>query len=188
MMAFVEVESTLNGLTQGQLLILANHDCRECAGSGYGLNDPVCACVYRRIFDACYDCYQAITPHTSRVQSDSIYKSRPEEEFRADFWAVAHRALIGRPALAETFDVYFAEERGARIAAAILGISTGVLFRRATDIKRLVGRAFRDVQPYPLFPSRQYFVRSGLVTMPQPLKEPAKVCPIPFVYEFEAAA
>jgi hypothetical protein len=100
-------------LTQDEILMLANPNCPECGGSGCGVETPICGCVFRRVFQACYNRYRAVNPYSSRVQRVSIHRSRPQEEYRADFVAVARRALSGRPALLQTFNVMFSNEADA---------------------------------------------------------------------------
>lgn len=37
-----------------------------------------------------------------------------------------------------------------------------VFLRQFADIVRLLGRAFRELRPYPLFPTKDYFCRPDL--------------------------
>jgi hypothetical protein len=172
-------------LTQVELFTLANSNCPDCGGCGCGMNTPVCECVFRRIFEACYERYCSITPFTSHAQLTAIHWSRPREEFRGDFVVIARRALFGRPKLRAVFDSYFADESDSVECLKRLEIHQGVLFRRVVEIKQVVGRALREQEVYPI---DRYFTRTIQPVTALPMREPAKVHQMPAVYEFEVAA
>jgi hypothetical protein len=56
----------------------------------------------------------------------------------------------------------------------------GTFFHMIYRIQRKLGRAFRETEPYPLFPMSEYFagpqrVHSGIVTMPPQTAKPAEL-------------
>jgi hypothetical protein len=82
--------------------------------------------------------------------------SRPAEEYVADFAVVGRRALRERPLLLVVFDLYILEGLSTACCLRKLKIQQNVFFRRVFQIKQELGRAFREVQPYPLFPLAAY--------------------------------
>jgi hypothetical protein len=138
----------------------AHPKCNRCHGTGwFELGTTVCNCVFRSIFEACYRQYISTNPYTSRVVSCGITVGRPSEEYAADFVMVGRRALADRPLLLEVFNLYIVSGLDTVTCLRKLNLNQGLFFRRVFSIKQVLGRAFRELRPYPLYPVNEYFAR-----------------------------
>lgn len=121
--------------TTGQLLALAWRRCPECGGEGRA-GAVACDCVWDAVFRQVYRRYRDCQ------QFDPRGWHRKNEEFMADFEAVARRAT---GELWPLFQRHFCQGRP---------IQQPVIERKMI---LAAGRAFRNTQPYPLFPVGDYF-------------------------------
>ena len=80
---------------------------------------------------------------------------RKDEEYVADFCLVSRRALTEEEN--KLFRLHFLLGADWRLCCRQLGIDRGIFFHSVYRIEQKLGRAFRDVRPYPLFPLREYF-------------------------------
>lgn len=123
----------------GQLQALAWRHCSDCHGFGV-VESKTCPCVYESVFRKCYSTYR----HWQ--QNEERGSRRTAVEFVADFERLARKAVP--PESWSRFHRHF-----------ILGKPT----IKDRSIERMLmvaaARAFRNVQPYALFPTSVYFSR-----------------------------
>lgn len=149
-------------------LVLADSHCRQCHGLGIvwkKQRTAPCRCVYREVFRLCYQrylvCEFSYKPLTrldySWVQGRArvkIYGRKPAE-YCADFCLIARRELSGLDW--RVFQLRFLEQLDWQSCARILKIERGMFFQRAYAVKEVLGRVFRELKPYALFPLDEYF-------------------------------
>ena len=155
--------------TRSETLALAMPQCTQCRGSGLriarkGALTP-CNCVLRCIFRICYDRFVkcatqerhvsriSLEPHAGRQRPTTW--GRKNEEFIADF------ALVSRRTLTESeyrlFRYHFVLGADWKLCTRKLGIDRGTFFHSVYRIEQKLGRMFRELEPYPLFPLDDYF-------------------------------
>ena len=124
-----------------------------------------CNCVLRAIFRACYTrfrhCVQKekfmskISLEVVPGRERSFSWGRKDEEYIADFVLVSRRAL-------PTFDYavfkyHFLLGADWRLCCRKMGIDRGSFFHSVYRIEQRLGRIFRELEPYSLFPLDEYF-------------------------------
>ena len=80
---------------------------------------------------------------------------RKDEEFIADFSLVARRALSEDEY--RLFRYHFLLGADWKLCTRKLGMDRGNFFHSVYRIEQKLGRLFRELQPYPLFPLDDYF-------------------------------
>lgn len=155
--------------TRSQTLALASHSCAQCRGSGIRLgkkNDvSPCNCVLRAIFRICYDrftrCVQQerylskVTLEPDRGRQRPSTWGRKDEEYIADFSLVSRRVLDDFEH--RLFRFHFLLGADWNLCSRRLGIDRGNFCHAVYRIEQKLGRAFREIEPYPLFPLDEYF-------------------------------
>jgi hypothetical protein len=155
--------------TRSETLVLAMHNCTQCRGAGLRLGVKgalaPCNCVLRAIFRICYDRFLRCTEqekYLSRVSLEAHQgRSRPstwgrkDEEYIADFCLVSRRALTAMEY--KMFRYHFLLGADWKLCSRKLGIDRGTFFHTVYRIEQKLGRIFRELQPYPLFPLDEYF-------------------------------
>jgi hypothetical protein len=155
--------------TRSETLALAMHNCAQCHGSGLRLGKTgtfsPCNCVLRSIFRICYDRFvnnMQKEKYVSRVSLEAHQgRSRPstwgrkEEEYIADFCLVSRRSLSDEEY--RLFRYHFLLGADWKLCARKLGIDRGNFFHAIYRIEQKLGRVFRELTPYPLFPLDEYF-------------------------------
>jgi hypothetical protein len=121
--------------------------------------------VLRAIFRICFDRFvRCVTQerHLSRVSLEPQFgRSRPgtwgrkDEEFIADFCLVSRRTLDENEH--RIFRFHFLLGADWRLCSRRLGLDRGNFFHAVYRIEQKLGRAFRELQPYALFPLDEYF-------------------------------
>ena len=155
--------------TRSETLALAMHDCTHCHGSGLRLGRKgalaPCNCVLRAIFRACYSRFVrcvtqekhlskiGLEPHAGRQRPSSW--GRKDEEYIADFSLVARRALDDFEY--KLFRYHFLLGADWKLCSRRLGIARGNFFHAVYRIEQKLGRVFRELQPYSLYPVDEYF-------------------------------
>ena len=155
--------------TRSEALALAMHNCTHCHGSGLRLGRKgalaPCNCVLRSIFRICYDRFVRCTtqekyvsrislePHAGR-QRPSTW-GRKDEEYIADFCLVARRVLD--EAEHRLFRFHFILGADWKLCARKLSLDRGNFFHAVYRIEQKLGRVFRELEPYSLFPLDEYF-------------------------------
>jgi hypothetical protein len=158
---------------RGQTLALARHGCQRCMGlgltKGRGMSYGPCGCVLRAIFRACYAQYWRCARKPkwmSHATLDMLHGTatryswgRPNEEYCADFVLVSKRTLS--PESWKVFDLHFLLGADWRFCTRRLGMDRGNFFHEVYRIEHQLGRVFRELRPYSLFPFDEYFCGHG---------------------------
>lgn len=129
--------------------------------------------------------------HISRVRIEQVNGKdhrqiwgMKNEEFMADFCKVAERNLDEMQY--RIFRFHFLLGADWKLCCRRLGMDRGNFFHEVYRIQQKLGRVFRELQPFALFPLDEYFggtVRSGpikgnLLRMPSPGKHKPLVPPL----------
>ena len=169
--------------TRSDTLALAMHGCAQCHGCGLRIAKKntltPCNCVLRSIFRICWDRFvRCVTQerHLSRVSVEPhVGRSRPatwgrkDEEYIADFELTARRTLDDFEH--RLFRYHFLLGADWKLCARKLGIDRGNFFHAVYRIEQKLGRVFREIEPYPLFPLDEYFHGPSRIGPPRmPLK------------------
>jgi hypothetical protein len=159
--------------SRSETLALAQQSCSHCYGLGLrpgrgGVSTP-CNCVFRAIFRACYARFRRCASkekYISRVsleanpgrQRKSVWGMK-NEEYIADF------CLISRRTLSEyeytLFKFHYLLGADWKLCSRKMNLDRGTFFHEAYRIEQKLGRTFRELQPYALFPLDEYFNGSG---------------------------
>lgn len=154
---------------RSEVIALSKEGCVHCGGHGFkpGTADP-CNCVFRSIFKACYGRFRRCTdsretgvgcvrlePISKAVNSPRIY-GRKNEEFLADFVLIAKRTLTNAQEF-RVFKFHFLLGADWKLCVRQLGMDKGSFFHSVYRIQQKLGRAFRETQPYGIFPLDEYF-------------------------------
>lgn len=181
--------------TRSETLGLALHACTQCHGLGLhigrrGKSTP-CNCVYRAIFKACYRRFRHCAMKEKYMSHVSLELSnggdrrttwgRKDEEYVADFCLVSRRTLDEEEY--RVFKFHFMLSADWRLCCRRLRMDRGNFFHIVYRIQQKLGRIFRELKPYGLFPLDEYFYGSTRVE-PCPA-EAQRVVPIrpPVIHE-----
>ena len=165
--------------TRSDTLALSLDDCAFCRGTGLIVNNKAkmkpCNCVLRSIFRICYNRFVAETTADERLATSTGVAlrvaqggegpknrqyGRPFEEFVADFYLVSRRALLeGENGELdwEIFRFHFLLGADYRLCCRRLNLERGEFFHSVYRIQATLGRAFKELEPYALFPLDEYF-------------------------------
>ena len=163
------------------------HACTQCHGSGLhiGRNATLgpCSCVLRSIFRICHERFvKCVTQerYLSRVSVEPhLGRSRPstwgrkDEEYIADFYLVTRRAL--NDSEHRLFRYHFLLVADWKLCGRKLGVDRGNFFHAVYRIEKKLGKVFRELKPYSLFPLDEYF------------HGPSRMGPLPALPEARAA-
>jgi hypothetical protein len=94
-----------------------------------------------------------LEPHAGRNRPTSW--GLKDEEFIADFTLVARRYLTEEEH--RLFRFHFLLGADWKLCTRKLGMDRGNFFHAVYRIEQKLGRVFRELQPYPLFPLDDYF-------------------------------
>ena len=174
--------------TRSETLALASHDCTRC--HGLGMRDlpsnkvKPCDCVFRAIFRTCFrrfiECANKekyLSRVTFEIHSGRNRRGtwgRKDEEYIADFCGVSERALDKSEY--PIFRYHFLLGADWRLCSRKLGIDRGNFFHAVYRIERKLGRTFRELEPYALFPLDEYF--SSIAGSPATRSEPRPLRPV----------
>lgn len=155
--------------TRSETLALAQQSCTYCYGLGLrpgrsGVSTP-CNCVFRAIFRACYSRFRQCTSKEKYISKVSL-EANPgrqrrstwglkNEEFIADFCLVSRRTLDDEQY--KIFKFHFLLGADWKLCCRKLGIERGEFFHEVYRIEQKLGRTFRELEPYALFPLDEYF-------------------------------
>jgi hypothetical protein len=155
--------------TRSDCIALAFRTCTKCCGAGLTLGargrPAVCNCVLRSIFRIVLNRYMRCVKqerHLSHVSTEpSVGRSRPSSWGRKDEEYIADVTLVSRRTLSASewrlFRLHFMLGEDWKICTRKLGIDRGNFFHSVYRIEQKLGRVFREVQPYALFPVAEYF-------------------------------
>ncbi len=154
---------------RSETIALAKSSCTHC--HGYGLRtgkrgkERPCNCVFRAIFRICYERfreYAAQEAYMGRVSLEFCRGKdrrrtygRKREEYMADFCLVSRRYL-------DTFEYkifcfHFLLGADWKLCCRQMGIDRGTFFHAVYRIEQRLGRVFRELEPYSLYPLDEYF-------------------------------
>jgi hypothetical protein len=156
--------------TRTETIAMAAASCVFCRGLGlrqtekHGISRP-CSCVFRAIFRVCLDRYKRCESNAERIkpvtheyfgatQGLRSY-GRRNEEYIADFEAISRRTLDADEM--EVLRIYFFQNKDWKACAGKLNTTRGLIFHMVYSIEEKLGRAFRETEPYGLFPVDEYF-------------------------------
>ena len=155
--------------TRSETLALAQQSCTHCYGLGLrpgraGVSTP-CNCVFRAIFRACHARFRQCASkekYISRVsleanpgrQRRSVWGLK-NEEFMADFCLVSKRTLD--ESQHKIFTNHFLLGADWKLCCRKLGMERGAFFHEVYRIEQKLGRTFRELEPFALFPLDEYF-------------------------------
>ena len=171
--------------TRSETLGLSRDACTLCRGSGLhlgrrGVMSP-CGCVLRAIFRICFNKFVNLSNrdrYMSQVRMKQVGEKlrgvgstasdgnrtghftvfvggRPDEEYIADFTLVSYRALDSLER--KVFRLHFLLGFDWKICARRIGIDRGDFYHAVYRVEQKLGRAFRELKPYALFPLDEYF-------------------------------
>lgn len=155
--------------TRSETLSLAMPHCTHCHGSGLRLGRKgalaPCNCVLRSIFRICYGRFiKCVTQerHLSQLtltprggRPGRLTWGRKDEEYIADFCLVSRRVLDEFEY--KVFRYHFLLGADWRLCSRRLDIQRGNFFHAVYRIEQKLGRIFRELQPYALYPLDEYF-------------------------------
>ena len=154
--------------TRSDTLALAMYNCTQCHGSGLRLTRKdvqPCNCVLRSIFRICYERFLrcvtqekylsrvSIEPHAGRSRPSTW--GRKDEEYIADFCLVSRRVLDDFEL--RLFRFHFLLGADWKLCTRKLKMDRGNFFHAVYRIEQKLGRVFRELEPYCLFPLDEYF-------------------------------
>lgn len=157
--------------TRSDTLPLALHSCVICGGRGLrlvrGRTNP-CKCVLRAIFRICLGRFRNCmtgsrqsapltldrgTNHDGRRRR--YVWSRKEQEYAADFYLVSKRTLT--PEEWDLFRFHFLLGADWKFCCERLRMDRGSFYHETYRIAEKLGRVFKELEPYSLFPLDEYF-------------------------------
>ena len=155
--------------TRSETLALAGLTCSTCHGLGLraakGTELQPCHCVLRSIFRICLarfrECVAGeryVSRATLEVLPGKEHQGtwgRKQEEFIADFCLVSRRALDEDDY--RIFRYHFLLEADFHLCCQKLGLDRGKFFHSVYKIQQKLGRIFRELEPYALYPLSDYF-------------------------------
>ena len=95
----------------------------------------------------------------------------------ADVWLVARRTLADSPVDWAVFRWHYLLGADWKLCARRLNITRGNMFHAFYRVEEKLGKTFRELQPYPLFPLDEYFggaARGAKTTAILTLKHPQR--------------
>lgn len=155
--------------TRSETIALAKNTCTYCHGLGLRLGRRgelvPCGCVLRAVFRACYSHFRDCVTKEKYMSKISLDLApgggrtntwgRKDEEFIADFVLVSRRTLSEEEY--RVFNYHFLLGADWRLCSRKLGMDRGAFFHTVYRIERELGRVFRELEPYSLFPIDQYY-------------------------------
>ena len=148
--------------TRSETLALATNACTYCHGlglrNGRRGEDKPCLCVFRTVFRICaarFRLCQEREKHKTGVTLEGNVWGRKNEEYVVDFLNVSKRSLSAEDW--RIFTYHFLLGADWRMCTRKLGMDRGTFFHEIYRITERLGRVFRELQPYPLFPLDEYF-------------------------------
>lgn len=155
--------------TRSDTIGLASPSCKYCHGLGLKSfkqkADEPCGCVFRAIFRACYARFRKLMEGEKRLSQATlefaprgggrIMWGRKNEEYIADFLLVARRELS--EAEWKLFRYHFLLGADWRLCERMVKVDRGTFYHIVYRLEAKLGKVFRELQPYALFPLDEYF-------------------------------
>lgn len=156
--------------SHSETIALAKLKCVHCQGDGLrrttrkGPPQP-CHCVLRGIFRACFARFRHCVGKEKFMSKVTIENtdgpvsmriwSRKDEDYIADFYLVSKRSLD--PKEFQIFKFHFLLGADWKMCCRRLNMDRGLFFHAVYRIQQKLGRVYRELQPYALFPLDEYF-------------------------------
>lgn len=155
--------------TRSETLGLAKHTCTQCFGLGLragrnGKSVP-CGCVLREVYRACFNRFRYCATKEKYMSRASLEFTggrekrytwgRKDEEYVADFCLVSRRHLSAEEY--RVFKFHFLLGADWRLCCRQLKMDRGNFFHMVYRIETKLGRIFRELEPYSLYPLDEYF-------------------------------
>ena len=157
---------------RSETLVLASQECTRCHGIGLLLRRrgrTPCTCTLRTVFRACYQRFCECLLKEKRVSRMNLEVSlgvqrrysygRHDEEYIADFFLITKRTLT--KAEFRLFRYHYLLGADWKLCARRLNMDRGEIFHEVYRIQERLGRVFRELRPYPLYPLDEYFNSTG---------------------------
>jgi hypothetical protein len=159
--------------TPSETLTLARPGCSCCLGLGLRLGarkpgEP-CGCVLRAIFRMCHAQFRRCVDSEpvlrsvkfgrfgmDRGQRRGMSYGMPSQEYAADFVLVSKRTLGEETLALKIFKFHFLLGADQAACCRKLGLDEGAYWHEVYRLEARLGRAFRELEPYPLFPTNEY--------------------------------
>jgi hypothetical protein len=155
--------------TRSETLALASPTCTHCHGIGLrNMSEEAsspCNCVTRAIFRACFARFRHCATKEKYMSRVSLEYSprgggrrtwgRKDEEYCADFCLLSKRALNQEEY--KIFKYHFLLGADWKLCCRKLKMDRGLFFHAVYRIQQKLGRLFRELQPYSLYPLDEYF-------------------------------
>lgn len=155
---------------RSEVVALAKETCTQC--QGFGLREQMkkgaaapCNCVLREVFRICYRRFRFCATqekHISRVRLEQVNGKdhrqtwgMKNEEYMADFVLVTRKALDEFESM--LFRYHFLLGADWKLCCRQMKIERGIFFHAVYRIEQKLGRVFRELQPYSLYPLDEYF-------------------------------
>jgi hypothetical protein len=143
-----------------------------------------CNCVFRAIFKVCYNRFRQCATKEKYLSHVSLEFStggrtrmtwsRKDEEYVADFCLISQRVLNHQEH--RVFRFHYLLGADWRLCCRQLRMDRGNFFHTVYRIQTKLGRTFRELEPYGLFPLDEYFHGTAVVQASNPT--PGRVLPI----------
>ena len=144
-----------------------------------------CNCVYRAVFRTCYNRFReyaakgaynsGVSLEFCRGREGRRTFGRKREEYMADFCQVSRKALDEFEY--KLFKYHFLLGADWKLCTRKLDLDRGNFFHSVYRVEQKLGKVFRELQPYGLYPVHEYF--HGMRQMPRDWSlEAAKLNPL----------
>jgi hypothetical protein len=156
--------------THSETIGLSNVKCVKCEGTGFRPGThrdgkTPCNCVLRNIFRAClsrlYAC-NSFDNYIARVEYNfcpghdaSRSWTHKTQDYAADFYLIAKRTLTEREFA--VLRLHYLLRHDWNACCNFLRMDRGAFFHICYRVEQKLGRAYREVRPYSLFPCDEYF-------------------------------
>jgi len=117
-----------------------------------------------------------ISLEANRARQRKAIWSRKNEEYVADFCLVSRRNLSDFEY--QIFRLHFLLGADWKLCCRKLHMDRGNFYHAVYRIEQRLGRAFRELEPYPLFPLDEYFGSSSQLTAATTPATAGRVTPI----------
>ncbi len=163
-----------------EVLALAKEGCTQCRGFGLRKSsstgsDIPCNCVFRAIFRACHRRFRYCASqekHVSQARLEQVSGKEnrqtwgiKDEEYMADFCLVAKRSLDKLEY--QIFRFHFLLGADWKLCCRRMKIQRGDFFHAVYRVQEKLGRVFRELKPYSLYPLDEYFGGTVRTSLPR---------------------
>lgn len=168
---------------RSSLVAMALATCTRCNGTGVA-QESVCSCVNRGVFRSVMNKFRECASGAHHLRPRSMERSGPQgktpagsksSEYLADVCIIAKRALT--EADFRLFQFHYLQGADWKLCCQRLGMSRGNFFHVCYRTEETLGRVFRELKPYPLYPLDEYFQAFTRTVDARPFPVPAERYP-----------